>query len=91
MIRETRIAPLQSATIHATVFEDNAGTYFLVRNQRLTSRTKYFSAKWHHFWSLYPKEFSIVKCPTASMLADYLTKPLPRAAYESNRDAVQGW
>ena len=37
------------------------------------------------------KMFSIVKCPTDKMKADYLTKGMPRDGFESNRLAVQGW
>ena len=92
MIKETRSSPMEVATIHATVFEDNAATYFLVKNQRLTSRTKYLLAKWHHFWDAYNRrEFAITKCPTSQQWADYTTKSLPKIAFESNRMGVQGW
>ncbi len=92
MIAKTQIVPLKRATIHATVFEDNAATYFLATNQRITSRTKYLLAKWHHFWDAYNrKEFSIVKCPTTMQLADYMTKALPKIAFETNRKGVQDW
>lgn len=92
MINETKTAPLGRAMIHATVFEDNAGAYFLVKNQRITTRTKYLLAGWHFFWASYNrKEFSIAKCPTSRMLADYCTKMLPKAAFETNRMGVQGW
>ena len=49
-------------------------------------------AKWHWFWDEYNKgEFTIVKCPTDAQLSDYLTKAQPRAVFENNRKAVQGW
>ena len=83
---------LEEVKLHATVFEDNQSTYLLAKNQRITKRTKYLLAKWHWFWDLYNKgEFTIVKCPTDKMAADYFTKPLPRVAFENNRKAVQGW
>ena len=92
MIKETDCHQLDDSRVHATVFEDNQSTYFLATNQRITSRTKYLLAKWHWFWDAYNrKEFTIVKCPTHEQYADYLTKSLPRATFETNRGAVQGW
>ena len=92
MVEKTRSDPLKRKTVHSTVFEDNQSTYFLATNQRLTNRTKYLLAKWHWFWEQYNQGiFQIVKCPTDEQLADFLTKPLPRATFERNRLAVQGW
>jgi len=39
----------------------------------------------------YPKEFDIEKIGTHDQRADYLTKALPRLAFENNRKHVQGW
>ena len=92
MVQKTKSHKLEDARIHAAVFEDNQSTYFLVKNQRITNRTKYLLAKWHWFWDAYNrKEFTIVKCPTTEQNADYLTKPLSRELFEANRKAVQGW
>ena len=92
IIDKTHCRPLQNAQLHSTVFQDNQSSYFLATNQRLTGRTRYLLAKWHWFWDAYNRqEFTIVKCPTTEMWADFLTKPLPRAAFETNRGAVQGW
>ena len=92
MIKRTNCPQLHDARLHATVFEDNQSAFLLATNQRITSRTKYLLAKWHWFWDAYNRdEFSIVKCPTDKMSADYLTKPLPRATFEPNRERVQGW
>ena len=92
MIRKTKCKMLANARLHATVFEDNQSTYFLATNQRITSRTKYLLAKWHWFWDRYNQgKFSIVKCPTGDQLADYLTKAQPKAVFEQNRKAIQGW
>ena len=92
IIEKTKCRKFDDVQIHATVFEDNQSTYFLAKNQRITSRTKYLLAKWHWFWDSYNKgEFTIVKCPTDEQNADYLTKGQPRAVFERNRKAVQGW
>ena len=92
MIKETKCKKLEDARLHATVFEDNQSMYFLATNQRITSRTKYLLAKWHWFWDAYNRsEFTIVKCPTDQQYSDYLTKAQPKAVFEVNRNAVQGW
>ncbi len=92
MIGKTKSVPIEDTRLFSTVFEDNQSTYFLATNQRITNRTKYLLAKWHWFWDLYNEGmFKIVKCPTDSQLADFLTKPLPKVAYENNRALVQGW
>jgi hypothetical protein len=91
------------ASIHTHVMEDNQGaSYFLATNQRLTSnRTKYFHTKWHHFWAWVtsvPAEADgidgkilIEKVDTTLQGADYLTKSLPREAFQNNRRIIQGW
>jgi len=83
---------LEDTKVHATVFEDNQGAYYLATNQRITNRTKYFLVKWHWFWDKYNDgEFNVVKCPTDEQQADYFTKPLSKDKFEANRLAVQGW
>ena len=92
IISKIECEPLNKIQFHITVFEDNQTAYLLAKNQRITSRTKYLLVKWHWFWDLYNKgEFQIVKCPTDTMAADYLTKSLKKEHFERNRKAVQGW
>lgn len=92
IITRTKCTILQGVRLHANVFEDNQSTYFLATNQRITARTKYLLAKWHWFWDAYNRnEFSIVKCPTDLQYSDYMTKAQPKATFEANRLAVQGW
>jgi hypothetical protein len=92
------LAPANNPVLQCTVFEDNQGAYLLATNQRLSARTKYFTVKWHFFWShVYhpdrnPNGWLIVeKCSTDMQDADYLTKGLPREVFEKNRQRVQGW
>ena len=92
MFSEVKAEQLGDARLHTTVFEDNQSTYFLATNQRITSRTRYLLAKWHWFWDAYnQKQFTIIKCPTDQMNADYMTKLLAKVAFENNRERVQGW
>ena len=74
------------------VFEDNAGALSLATNQRVTSRTKYFNVKWHHFWQFVNDGTIVIeKIPTTDQLADYLTKGLTREVFVRLRKIVQGW
>jgi hypothetical protein len=81
------------ATILAEVFEDNQGCLALATNHRLTSRTKYFHVKYHWFWHYYKvfKEFEISYIKSHLQDADYLTKQIPKDAFQDNRRRNQGW
>ena len=79
------------------ILEDNQGAFLLATNQKLTPRSRYFSSKYHFFWS-YTKTkenpdgwLEIQKCETKLQDADYLTKGLTRFLFEENRKRVQGW
>ena len=78
------------ASVRARVFEDNQGALLLARDHRITNRTQYFLVKWHWFWQ-HQHEFDIQKVDSANQCADYLTKGLPRDAFEHNRLLSQGW
>ena len=74
------------------IFEDNNGAYTVASNQRITTRTKYFNVKWHHFWQFVKdKTFSVERIASGDQQADYLTKGLTRELFESNRKTSQGW
>jgi hypothetical protein len=107
MISNTKTESLGEINVHATVFEDNQSTYYLATNQRITNRTRYLLNSYHWFWSHVNNSthgpnrdeedktanegVDIVKCPSSEMKADFLTKPLPKLAYEHNRKLVLGW
>ena len=92
LVKSVESPELKDVSVHASVFEDNQGAYYLATNQRITNRTKYFLVRWHWFWEHYrAKEFSVNKCPTEDQLADYFTKSLPRETFERNRNSLQGW
>jgi hypothetical protein len=80
-------------TMYARVFEDNQGCLSLATTRRITNRTKHFAAESHHFWETLDEDgdIAIEGVATGSQDADYLTKGLPRAAFEANRHSVQGW
>ena len=81
-----------STTFKTTVFEDNMGAFYLATNQRLTSRSKHFLIKYHHFWESVRKgDVLVKKIETHLQNADYLTKGLPHEVFHQNRRRVQGW
>ena len=91
-IKETKCEALEGVTVHAAAFEDNQGAHHLATNHRITNQTKHFLCKWHWFWGHCDNhEFDMQKCPTDEMQADFVTKAIPRQAFESNRKAALGW
>ena len=79
-------------TFKTTVYEDNMAALSIATNQRLTSRSKHFSVKYHHFWeSVKNGLIAVEKIGTKEQNADYLTKGLPHETYHANRRRVQGW
>ncbi len=98
LLKFLELSPPQPPVLTCTVFEDNQGAFLLATNQRISARTKYFTVKWHFFWShvFHPERnpngwLIVEKCPTDLQDADYLTKGLPRVVFEQNRFRVQGW
>ena len=74
------------------VFEDNNGAWTVANNQRVTSRTKYFQVKWHHFWEFVKNgTLEVNRVDTKDQLADFLTKGLTLELYATNRKSAQGW
>ena len=74
------------------LFKDNNGAWTVASNQRVTSRTKYFQVKWHHFWQ-YVKDGTLIvnRVDTKDQLADYFTKGLSHELFVKNRKSTQGW
>ena len=94
---EALVLPNPKATIVAHVFEDNQGALLLATNQRVTSRTKCFHVKWHHFWCHVSEnngqdgKIVVLKVESCNQDADCFTKGSPRELFERNRKSVQGW
>ena len=76
------------------VHEDNTAALSLAVNQKVTSRTKHWCVKFHFFWSYVNDKQNNTQCikvDTKEQRADYLTKGLPRDAFENCRFLNQGW
>ena len=86
-----------TSTILCEVFEDNMATFYLANSQRLTSRTRWYHVKWHHFWEYVklnedsPRKVFVLKVSTDLQAGDMLTKPVPREVLERHRLFIQGW
>jgi hypothetical protein len=68
-----------------TVHEDNQGSIQLIKNTagQISSRTKHIDIKFHFVRQHYQSgDFDLQYCETTNMLADALTKPLPRTTFE---------
>ena len=60
------------------VFEDNQGCIKLIKSDRFCAWTKHIDVCHRHLQDLREKIIDGLYCPTNEMLADVLTKPLPR-------------
>ena len=62
-----------------TIYEDNQGAIALSKNPICRQRCKYVDIKYHFVRSaLKDGKITIEYCPTASMVADILTKPVTK-------------
>ena len=75
------------------VFQDNKSTMLLERNGKASSskRTKHINVRDFFVTDRISKgEVRVEWCPTADMVADYLTKPLQGTAFKRFRDLIMG-
>ena len=83
---------LTSANLRATVYEDNTSALTLATEQQITSRTRHYHVRWHHFWQAVREGKIVVEyVETSHQDADYLTKCNVWVTFSSNRLRVQGW
>lgn len=69
-----------------TMFEDNQGCIKIINSDKFGARTKHIDICHHHIRDLSEKKIIDVKyCPTSDMLADVLTKPLPKDSFQKFR------
>ena len=71
------------------IFEDNNGAIDLSRNAKYHNRTKHIDIN-HHFIRerVKSKELDVVHCPSKDMIADILTKGIPKVQFEKLRDLL---
>ena len=72
--------------IATEVLEDNQGTIAISKNPVNHNRTKHIDIKYHYVReAMENKVITLTYCPTKEMVADPLTKPLPREQFETLR------
>jgi hypothetical protein len=70
-----------------TLMEDNQGAIAITKNPIAHARTKHIDIRYHYIRKAV-NEGTIIEvgyCPTKQMIADVLTKPLPRGQSENLR------
>ena len=72
-----------------TIFEDNQGAISLSKNPRDHSRTKHIDIKYHYVrHAVQEKDIDVQHCDTKRMIADTLTKGLPKPAFVKHKNAM---
>lgn len=77
-------------TLPITLFEDNQSCIKMIESPKYTNRTKHVDIKYHCIRNLKENGTIDLKyCPTKSMTADTLTKPLPKPQFLRHRTEMQ--
>ena len=77
---------LKAATL---LYEDNQGAIELSRNPKHHNRTKHIDISYHFIREkVASNEIVVEYCPSVEMLADIMTKGLPKATFERLRNAL---
>ena len=72
-----------------TLNEDNQGTIALSKNPKSHARTKHIDIKYHYVREVVEREeIELVYCSTDKMIADILTKGLPKPKFEELRSLM---
>ena len=84
------LSDIHAAPSGATILmEDNQGTIAIARNPIAHSRTKHIDIRYHYVREAIDNESVDVEfCPTTEMIADLLTKPLPKGQFGKLRQAM---
>lgn len=71
------------------IYGDNQGAIALAKNPRFHARTKHIDIQTHYIRdSIATKQVALEYVPTENQIADGLTKPLPRDAFQAFRKAL---
>jgi hypothetical protein len=82
ILTELRLRPDNAIPLHV----DNEGAEALAKNPEHHARTKHIHARYHFIRECVQEDnISLIHVSTKDMLADMLTKPLPRVALERHR------
>ena len=84
------ITDLKSTSQKPTVLmEDNQGAISIAKNPVAHARTKHIDIRYHYIREAVQNgTINLCFCPSENMIADLLTKPLPRGRFTMLRDAM---
>ena len=78
-----------AATQPTLMYEDNQGCIKLAASEKTNARTKYIDIRHHHLRDLVDRGvLNFMYCERDKMVADTLTKPLPRLKFEELRTVM---
>jgi len=73
----------------STLYADNQGAIALARNPEYHARTKHIDIQYHFIRDLITSaKLDLRFCPSSDMIADIMTKSLPRATHEKHTQAM---
>ena len=89
-LRKLLITDLKSTSQKPTVLmEDNQGAISIAKNPVVHARTKHIDIRYHYIREAVQNgTINLCFCPSENMIADLLTKPLPRGRFTMLRDAM---
>ena len=89
-LRKLLITDLKSTSQKPTVLmEDNQGAISIAKNPVAHARTKHIDIRYHYIREAVQNgTINLCFCPSENMIADLLTKPLPRGRFTMLRDAM---
>lgn len=81
---------LQIKQINPTIiYEDNQSCLRIIKDEKLSNRTKHIDTKIHFVKDYIDKNLTICEyCPSEKMVADMMTKPLPASTLEKFRKLI---
>jgi hypothetical protein len=75
-----------------TIFEDNQSAIAMAKNPVFHQRTKHIDTRYHFIRDLISNNLIQIKyCPTEEMIADILTKALPKSTFEGLQVLLNGY
>lgn len=80
------LSPLYNCQVPTTLFVDNQSALKMIKNPEFHKRTKHIDIKFHYIREKFNEGvFKLEYINTRNQVADILTKPLPRPAFEFHR------